>query len=144
MSCAKHRKPLLTGLTSSSSMIGLVLLPKCPLCLGMWLSAIGITGLSLGRVQASLVGLLILLMILSGVKLSSIRPSSILAVAAALAASYAIRLFSTGPLVSLAASAGVLIAIFFALYWPCLSGHSKAWQRFFQTYLVQGHASRFR
>jgi hypothetical protein len=144
MSYAKHRKPLLAGLTSSSSMIGLILLPKCPVCLAMWLSAIGITGLSRGRVQASLVGLLLLLMIFSGVKLWSIRPSSIFALAAALAASYAIRLFSTGLLVSLAASAGVLIATFFALYWPCISGHSKAWQRFFQAYLVQRHASRFR
>jgi hypothetical protein len=144
MSCAKHRKPLLAGLTSSSSMIGLILLPKCPLCLAMWLSAIGVTGLSRGRVQASLIGLLILLMIFSGVKLLSLRPSSILALAAALTASYAIRLFSTGPLVSLAASTGVLIAIFFAMYWPFISGRSKAWQRFFEAYLVQRHASRFR
>jgi hypothetical protein len=144
MSCAKHRKPLLAGLTSSSSMIGLILLPKCPLCLAMWLSAIGITGLPRGRVQASLTGLLLLLVIFSGVKLLSIRPSSILVLAGALAASYAIRLFSTGPLVSLAASACVWIAIFFALYWPRISGHSKTWQRFFQAYLVQRHASRFR
>ena len=92
MSCAKHRKPLLAGLTSGSPMVGSILLPKCPLCLAMWLSAIGMTGVSRGRVQASLVGLLLLLIIFSGVKLLSLWLSSILALAAALAASYAIRL----------------------------------------------------
>lgn len=91
MSCAKHRKPLLAGLTSSSSMIGLILLPKCPLCLAMWLSAFGITAVSRGLLQSSLVGLLLWLMIFSGVRLLSLRLSSILALAAALAASYAIR-----------------------------------------------------
>jgi hypothetical protein len=141
MSCAKYRKPILAGLTSSSSMIGLILLPKCPLCLAMWLSAIGITSVSRGRVQATLVGMLVLLMIFSGVKLLSLRLFSILALAAALVASYAIRLFSTGLLVSPAASAGVLIAIFFALYWPRIYGRSKAWQRFFQACLVQRRAS---
>jgi hypothetical protein len=120
MSCARHRKPLLAGLTSSSSMIGLILMPKCPLCLAMGLSAIGITCVSLGRVRASLVGLLLLLMIFFGVKLLSLRPSSILSLAAAGAASYAIRFFSTGPLVSLAVAAGVLITIFFASYWSFL------------------------
>jgi hypothetical protein len=68
-------------------MMGLILLPKCPLCFAMWLSAIGMTGVSGGRVQASLVGLLLLLMIFSGVKLLSLWLSSTLALAAALAGS---------------------------------------------------------
>lgn len=117
MSCVKNRKPLLAGLTSVSSMIGFILMPKCPLCLAIGLSAIGITGVSL-------------------------RPSSILSLAVAVAASFAIRLFSTGPLVPLAA--GVLIAIFFALYWSSINGRSKAWRRSFQAYSVRRRASRIR
>jgi hypothetical protein len=144
MSCAKNRKPLLAGLTSVSSMIGFILMPKCPLCLAAGLSAIGITGVSLGRVHPSLVGLLLLLMIFSGMKLLSLRPSSIVSLALAVAASYAIRLFSTGPLVPLAVAAGVLIAIFFALYWSCIDGLSKARRRFFQAYFVRRRASRIR
>jgi hypothetical protein len=124
--------------------MGLILLPTCPLCFAMWLSAVGITGVSLGRVHASLVGLLLLLMIFSGVKLLSLRLFSIFVLVAALAASYAIRLSRPVRSFRWTGSAGALIALFFVLYWSCIYGHSKAWQRFFQACLVQRRASRFR
>jgi hypothetical protein len=41
--CRAGKKQLLAGGTSGASILALTLLPKCPLCVGMWLSAIGIT-----------------------------------------------------------------------------------------------------
>jgi hypothetical protein len=41
-------------------------------------------------------------------------------------------------------AAGVLIAIFFALYWSSINGRSKAWRRSFQAYSVRRRASRIR
>jgi hypothetical protein len=118
MDCVKSRKPLLAGATSSSSMIALILLPKCPLCLAMWLSMIGVTGVPARHVQACLIGLLLLLMVASGVRLLSFRLSSILTLAMAMAASYTIHRFSTGPFFSLAASAAILLWTFSVFYLP--------------------------
>jgi hypothetical protein len=39
------KKRLLAAGTSGASMVALAFLPKCPLCVAMWLSAIGFTSL---------------------------------------------------------------------------------------------------
>jgi hypothetical protein len=59
---------LLTGTASGGSIIGLILLPKCPLCFAMWLGTMGITGLSGGQVQSALAGLLFILAAIFGWK----------------------------------------------------------------------------
>jgi hypothetical protein len=41
-----NKKRLLVAGTSGGSMVALAFLPKCPLCVAMWLSAIGFTSLS--------------------------------------------------------------------------------------------------
>jgi len=41
-----NRKRLLATGTSGGSLVALTFLPKCPLCVAMWLSAIGFTSLS--------------------------------------------------------------------------------------------------
>jgi hypothetical protein len=61
MASVKDRRRLLTGTASGGSIIGLFLLPKCPLCFAMWLGTIGISGLSGGQVQSALAGLLVIL-----------------------------------------------------------------------------------
>ena len=43
VNCRAGKKQLLAGGTSGASILALTFLPKCPLCVGMWLSAIGIT-----------------------------------------------------------------------------------------------------
>jgi hypothetical protein len=40
-----NRKRLLAAGTSGASLVALTFLPKCPLCVAMWLSAIGFTSL---------------------------------------------------------------------------------------------------
>jgi hypothetical protein len=54
MSCVKNRKPLLAGLTSVSSMIGFILMPKCPLCLAIGLSAMVSQACHFDRLQSCL------------------------------------------------------------------------------------------
>jgi zinc transporter ZupT len=43
VNCRAGKKQLLAGGTSGASILALTFLPKCPLCVGMWLSAIGIS-----------------------------------------------------------------------------------------------------
>ena len=57
-----------------------------------------------------------MLVTISGLRLLSFRPWSVVVLPVALAASYVIRVFSRSSLISLAASVGVLMAIFSALY----------------------------
>jgi hypothetical protein len=61
MNCVKGRRKLLAGTASGGSIVGAILLPKCPVCFAMWLGTMGITGLSGGQVQSALVGFLIML-----------------------------------------------------------------------------------
>lgn len=61
MNYVKARRRLLAGTASGSSIVGVVFLPKCPLCFGMWLGTIGITGLSGGQMQSAITGLLVTL-----------------------------------------------------------------------------------
>jgi hypothetical protein len=58
MNCVKGPKRCLAGTASGGSIIGLILLPKCPFCFAMWLGTTGITSLS-GQVQSALAGLLV-------------------------------------------------------------------------------------
>jgi hypothetical protein len=43
--CARMKKRMLAAGTSGASIVALAFLPKCPLCVAMWLSAIGFTSL---------------------------------------------------------------------------------------------------
>jgi hypothetical protein len=61
MTSVTDRRRLLTGTASGGSIIGLFLLPKCPLCFAMWLGTMGVSGLSGGQVQSALAGLLVIL-----------------------------------------------------------------------------------
>jgi len=76
MTSVKDRRRLLTGTASGGSIIGLILLPKCPLCFAMWLGTMGITGLSGGQVQSALAGLLFILASIFGWKFRSTDRSS--------------------------------------------------------------------
>ncbi len=116
MACGGNRRSLVAGATSGSSIIGLVLLPKCPLCLAIWLSMIGMSGISAGYIEAFLVSLLLLMIAVSGVQLIFIRRSYVVALLAALVASFIIRRISPSPLFSLIASVGTVIVIYSALY----------------------------
>lgn len=61
MSCVKHRGRFLARAASGGSVIGLIFLPKCPLCLAMWLGTIGITSASAGQLHTVGAGLLAML-----------------------------------------------------------------------------------
>jgi hypothetical protein len=66
MNCTKYCRRLLVGTASGGSIIGLILLPKCPLCLAMLLATIGVTSFSAGQLHSGLEGLLVILSSISG------------------------------------------------------------------------------
>ena len=66
MNCTKNCGRLLVGTASGGSIIGLILLPKCPLCLAMLLAMIGVTSFSAGQLHSGLEGLLVILASISG------------------------------------------------------------------------------
>lgn len=129
MNCAADRKSLGAGTASGISIVGLALLPKCPLCLAMWLSLIGISGIQGGHLEALLFGLLLLVFATAGIKLISAQRSSFMALLMALLASYAIRRYSTDLLFSLVASVGASLMIFSAWYLLRARRHSNGCHR---------------
>lgn len=72
MKCEEDRGRLLAGTVSGGSLLGLILLPKCPVCFAMWLGGLGVTGLLEGKMQSGLAGLLMMLAALSGWSLRSL------------------------------------------------------------------------
>ena len=58
MPCNGGRCRWMAGSASAGSMLGLLFLPKCPLCLAMWFSAIGMTTIASIHVRSAVVATL--------------------------------------------------------------------------------------
>ena len=70
MRCVKSCGQLLAGVAASSSILGILLLPKCPVCLLMYLAAIGMTGLSAYQMGWGITGIFVVLLAALGWRLT--------------------------------------------------------------------------